>query len=117
MVRRLLFAIVMLPAAAAMVAFAIANRQAITVSFDPFEPVDPAYAVTLPLYLLGFALLLVGVLLGGVAAWLRQAKWRRSGARLAAELRAIRAELDEITHMTRSARILPGPVSRRPLAA
>jgi len=72
MLRRLLYAIVTLPAAGAMVFFALANRHDVTVSFDPFDPANSAYSRSVPLYLLGFALLLAGVLLGGFAAWLRQ---------------------------------------------
>ena len=52
---RLLLAILMILAAAAMVAFAIANRTPVSVSFDPFDPTDRAYVATLPLYLLGLA--------------------------------------------------------------
>jgi uncharacterized integral membrane protein len=90
---RLLLAILMLLAAAALVAFAIANRTPVTISFDPFDPTAPAYVVTLPLYLLGFAILILGVALGGTAAWLTQGKRRRHRRRLEAELARVRGEL------------------------
>ena len=89
----LLRAIVMAPAAAVLVAFAIANRRPITVSFNPFDSSDPDFAVTVPLYLAGFTVLIAGVVLGGIAAWLKQGKQRRSAARLAAEMATIRTEL------------------------
>ena len=47
-----------------------------------FDQVHPAMALTLPLYELMLALLIVGVVVGGIAAWIRQGKWRRA-ARLA----------------------------------
>jgi hypothetical protein len=50
--------------------------------------------VTLPLYLLGFAILILGVALGGIAAWFNQGKWRRHRRRLEAELGRVRAEFD-----------------------
>jgi uncharacterized integral membrane protein len=90
---RLLLAILMILAAAALVAFAIANRAPVTVSFDPFDPTAPAYVVTLPLYLLSFAILILGVALGGTAAWLNQGKRRRHRRRLEAELARVRGEL------------------------
>ena len=46
---RIFVAILMLVVAALLVAFAIANRTLVTVSFDPFDPTAPAYVVTLPL--------------------------------------------------------------------
>ncbi len=76
------------------IAFAVANRQAVTVSFDPFSSIDPAYAATLPLFAVIFAVLILGVLVGGIAAWLRQSKWRRTARRLEAELRVKQQEID-----------------------
>jgi hypothetical protein len=83
----------MIPAAAVLVGLAIANRQPVTVSFNPFDSSDPDLAVAVPLYVAGFAVLIAGVVLGGFAAWLGQGKHRRTGARLAAELATIRTEL------------------------
>jgi hypothetical protein len=96
MVRGLLKAIVLIPVAAALVAWAVANRQSVTVSFDPFDAVNPAYVLTEPLYVIGFAILIAGVVVGGTAAWLGQAKWRKARARLAAEVAALRAELEAL---------------------
>jgi hypothetical protein len=93
MVRRFLRAILMIPAFAALVALAIANHQSVTVSFNPFDPSDPDLAVTVPLYLAGFTILIAGVVVGGIAAWLKQGKRRNIGTRLAAENVMIRSEL------------------------
>jgi len=89
----LLRAIVVAPAVAVLVGFALANRQPIKVSFNPFDSSEPYFAVTDPLYLAGFTVLIGGVVLGGVATWLKQGKRRRLSSRLAAEVVAIRAEL------------------------
>jgi uncharacterized integral membrane protein len=81
MIRRA--ATVLMAAAVALVllSFALANRQTVTVSFDPFDQADPALAIVLPLYQLIFVMLILGVLVGGSAAWLRQAKWRARARR------------------------------------
>ncbi len=94
MLRKIVTAIIVVPPAGVLVAFAVANRQAVTVSFDPFSSAAPAYAVTLPLFTVIFVVLIIGVLLGGVAAWLRQGKWRRSTRRLEAEVRSLQIEID-----------------------
>jgi Lipopolysaccharide assembly protein A domain len=91
---RFLIAILSLGVAALLVAFAIANRNLVTVSFDPFDPTAPAYVVTLPLYLLDFVILILGVALGGIVAWFNQGKRRRYRRRLESELMRVRAELD-----------------------
>jgi uncharacterized integral membrane protein len=96
MIRKIVTALVLVPLAVVIVAFAVANRQTITVSFDPFDSVQPAYAATLPLFVLIFVLLILGVLIGGVAAWLRQSKWRRAVRKLEAETRELHGELNDI---------------------
>jgi uncharacterized integral membrane protein len=93
MIRRFVCALAMIPAAAVLVGLAIANRQPVTVSFNPFDSSDPDLAVTVPLYVAGFTVLIAGVVLGGFAAWLKQGKHRRTGSRLAAEVVTIRTEL------------------------
>ena len=54
--------LILVPVAAVILAFSIANRQDVSVSFDPFSG-DPS--LTSPLYLLLFITLLVGVVIGG----------------------------------------------------
>ena len=88
--------LIIVPLAIVIVAFAMANRQSVTISFDPFSSASPAYAATVPLFVMIFALLILGVLVGGVAAWIRQAKWRRTARRLDGEVRALHQEMDAI---------------------
>ena len=93
MLRRLAAALVLVPLAIVMIAFAVANRHEVTVSFDPFSADDPAASVTLPLWALVILLLITGVVIGGMASWLRQGKWRASARRLERELRHLRDRL------------------------
>jgi uncharacterized integral membrane protein len=94
--RKVVTWIVIAPLAAAIIAFAVANRQAVTVSFDPFSSANPAYAATLPLFAVIFAVLILGVIVGGVAAWIRQSKWRRRARQLDGEVRALHEEIETI---------------------
>ena len=96
MFRKIVTAIIVVPLAVIFTAFAVANRQAVTVSFDPFSSTSPAYAATLPLFAVIFVVLILGVLVGGFAAWLRQGKWRRSARRLDGEVRALHDEMETV---------------------
>lgn len=93
MIRKLVTILVLLPLAILLVTFAVANRQSVVVLFDPFNEAHPAHTVTLPLYVLSLILLVVGIVVGGVAAWLRQGKWRRAARQAEGEARALRAEI------------------------
>jgi uncharacterized integral membrane protein len=96
MFRKIVTTIIVVPLAAVIIAFAVANRETVTVSFDPFSATNPAYAATLPLFAAILIVLILGVVVGGAAAWLRQSKWRRTARQLDGEVRALRAELDAI---------------------
>ena len=96
MFRKIVAALILVPLAAVIIAFAVANRQLVTVSFDPTSSTNPAYAVPLPLFVLIFILLILGVLIGGAAAWVRQSPWRRTARKLDADVRALHEELEAI---------------------
>ncbi len=96
MFHKIVTTVIVVPLAAIIIAFAIANRQLVTVSFDPFSTTNPAYAATLPLFIMIFVLVILGVIVGGAAAWLRQSKWRRTARKLDAEVRTLHQELDSL---------------------
>ena len=85
---------ILIPLAVIIVMFAVANREIIIVSFDPFDTARPAFALKMPLFMLIFALVGVGVVVGGIAAWLKQHKWRMRARRAEAEARDLRTRLD-----------------------
>jgi len=94
--RKIVSALILVPLAVVIIVFAVANRQAVTVSFDPFSSTSPAYAATLPLFIIIFTVLIVGVLVGGIAAWIGQAKWRRLARKRDADVRGLHQELETI---------------------
>ncbi len=94
MIRKIATAVVLVPLATILTAFAVANRQTIVVSFDPFDTTNPAYAASLPLFVLIFVLVIFGVILGGAAAWLGQMRWRWAARRAENENRDLRLEND-----------------------
>ena len=96
MFRKIVSAVILVPLAVVIIVFAVANRQSVTVSFDPFSTASPAYAVTLPLFALIVMMIILGVLIGGTVAWVGQARWRRSARTLDSYVRTLHQELDAI---------------------
>jgi uncharacterized integral membrane protein len=94
--RKIVSAVIIIPLVVILVAFAVANRQSVTISFDPLSSAHPAYAITWPLFLIVFAVLILGVVIGGFATWLGQGVWRRTARRLDADVRALHEELAAI---------------------
>jgi len=113
MIRKFIRALVLVPLAIVLVAFAVANRQTVLISFDPFDRAEPALSVTLPLYVLILAMIIVGVIVGGVAAWLRQGRWRGRARMAEALARELKAENDALKRRT-APPAAPLPVEHAP---
>ncbi len=60
-----------------LICFAVANRQWITVSLDPVSRDAPWLSVSMPAFLLLFAGIFIGLVVGGLVTWWRQGKWRK----------------------------------------
>ncbi len=70
--------IIGLPAAILLIAFALANRGLVTVSFDPLSLDAPWFALSLPIWALLFAGIFLGLVIGWVGSWINQGKWRKA---------------------------------------
>lgn len=72
-----LFWLLYLPFLVLAAAFAAANRHDVDVGLDPLP-----FGFTVPLFLIVLTSVLVGLIVGGVSAWLSGRHWRRSTRRL-----------------------------------
>lgn len=95
-------ALILFPIAIIVVLLAVANRGPVTLSLDPFSREAPEVAFTVPLFAVIFGAVMLGVLLGGMGAWLAQGKHRRAERQYKREARRLRAD---------SARPQPRPAS------
>ena len=96
MVKRIVGWVVLVPLCAVLIVVALANRQAVTVNFNPFTaPADPAVpGLGVPLFLVIFGVLLMGVVLGGIATWFSQGHHRRDERTFRRENERLHRELD-----------------------
>jgi uncharacterized integral membrane protein len=96
MIRNIVRVLILVPLALLIAIFAVANRAPVLIGFDPFGAQPPMFAFVSPLYLALMVALILGVIVGGVAAWMSQSPKRRRARRLAAELKASRAEAEAL---------------------
>jgi uncharacterized integral membrane protein len=111
MIRKIVTALILIPVAIVLIAFAVANREIVTVSLDPFDRTDPGLAISMPLFALIIVLIIAGVVIGGMAAWLRQGKWRWRARHFEGEARRLRDELDRLKRRTH---VIGGPIGPLP---
>jgi uncharacterized integral membrane protein len=96
MLRKVVAAVILVPLTIGIIGFAVANREKVTISLDPFGPNSTAAWQTQPLFVVVIVALILGAMIGGIAAWLRQTKWRRIARRLEREVANLRAEVETL---------------------
>ena len=113
MIRRIVTTLVLVPLAIVLIAFAVANRQTVVVSLDPFDQANPALSVSLPLFWLVLIVIIAAVILGGIAAWLRQAKWRRAARVAQEQVQALQAQIDALQRESSASELAASAVQMR----
>lgn len=77
MIRKIIFVLFLIPLAIALIALTVANRGAVPLSLDVFNPANPALTFHAPLFVWIFCALVVGVIVGGIGSWFAQGKHRK----------------------------------------
>lgn len=96
MLQRVVTLIVSFIAAVFLVTLAVSNRHSVRLVLDPFNPQTPVISAELPFYGFLFGMLILGVILGGVATWLSQSKWRRTARSRTQEAVRWKAEAERL---------------------
>lgn len=106
----ILKALIALPIAIAVVLLAVANRAPVTLSFDPFtRGGPPEISATLPLFVVLFAAVGIGILAGGVGAWLTGGKHRRARRMSSREIARLKLEAERLRTNVAARAVPAGP--------
>ena len=92
-----------LPAAVILLTLAVINRHGVRLVLDPFRPDEPVLSLVLPFYVYLIGTLLIGIVIGGLATWMTQARWRRTARRRTAEAQRWQAEADRLVRERQAA--------------
>ena len=109
---RFLFWLVVLPLAVATAVFAVNNRKAAFVDFQPLP-----YALEMPLYLLLIGAVFFGLVIGGVATWFGQHHWRARARDLHRRVKHLEGEIEGFRTRTAPQGATQGAVSQVPRIA
>lgn len=102
MLNRIIVVVILVPVAVVLVALAVANRQPASFTLDPFNPGNAALTLQLPLFVMLFLALIIGMVIGGGAAWLKQGRYRK-------EARAKRREVQNLLQQKQPVSATRGP--------
>jgi hypothetical protein len=106
MVKKIAGWLVLVPLCVILIGFALANRQIVSLNFNPFtaSPGLSEPGAGVPMFLVIYAVLLVGVLLGGMATWLAQAPHRQRERHWRREAQQLTREIDRLRRSHREGR-------------
>ncbi len=105
--------LVLLVVAVVLIALMVANRDPVTLSLDPFAQTAPAAAVEAPMYAFLFAAMLLGVVLGGIGAWISQSRWRDLARRRTKETHRLRKDRERLARDLQAAQETGGTAVAR----
>ena len=94
--RKFLTLAILLPLLVLLLIFALANRESVTVAFDPFGLTASSLSFSAPLFVPLFMALALGVLLGGIAMWFSEGRHRRAARIHLRDLEKHKREMDEL---------------------
>lgn len=86
--RKLVIALIIVPLGVLLVALAVVNRKPVELILDPFGGTEPGFTLQAPFFLFLLGAFALGLIVGGLATWLKQGKWRKTA-------RTQRREADE----------------------
>jgi uncharacterized integral membrane protein len=93
--KRALQLIVFVPLAVVCLALAVANRHTVIVSFDPFST-DETGDIQAPLFIVLIFAVMFGLVLGSLATWFAQGKYRRALRDTRAEAQRLRSDAGHV---------------------
>jgi hypothetical protein len=94
--RKLILALVVVPLGVLLIALAVVNREPAMLILDPFGGAEPNFSLQAPFFLFLLGAFALGLIVGGVASWLDQGKWRRTAREEAREARDWRRQADRL---------------------
>ncbi len=101
MIKRFIGWFILVPICAILIVFALANRQKVTLNFDPTTSLNPIIAnIEISLFVIIYAMLFIGIVLGGTAVWFTQGRFRKACRQLTKETTRLEAELEEVKKTT-----------------
>lgn len=113
MIKRIIGLVILIPLGVILIMLSVANRTAVTLALNPFDPSDTVMSVTLPFFVFVFTALIAGMIIGSLATWFKQGKHRKQARVKASEAVKWHTEADRQKAKAQEiAAALPAPEKR-----
>jgi uncharacterized integral membrane protein len=103
MAKKITNLLILLPLGIILIIFCVANRQIVTLAFNPFRPEDQVLSLSAPFFVFIFIALITGMFAGSAVTWFSQGKHRKRARNEAKE--AVRWQSEADRHKARAEEI------------
>jgi uncharacterized integral membrane protein len=100
MLKKIINVVVLVPVAIILIVLSVANRQTVTLALNPFNPADSVLSASAPFFVFIFLAVIFGLIVGSLATWFGQGKYRKRARNEAHEAVKWHAEAEK--HRTRA---------------
>ncbi len=100
MLKKIVNIVVLIPVAIILIVLSVANRQTVTLALNPFNPADSVLSASAPFFVFIFLAVIFGLVIGSLATWFGQGKYRKRARNEAHEAVKWHAEAEK--HRTRA---------------
>jgi hypothetical protein len=94
--RKLIIVLVAVPLAVVLIALAVVNRKPVLLTLDPLGGTDTGLSLEAPFFLFLLGAFACGLVVGGIATWIDQGKWRRLAREETRQARDWRRQADRL---------------------
>ncbi|EJF91041.1 lipopolysaccharide assembly protein LapA domain-containing protein [Bartonella tamiae] len=91
--KRIIALIILIPIAVILIAFIVANRQIVALTFNPFQPGSEGLTFYAPLFVWLFSFFIIGILIGGLTVWFTQHRFRKALKDTQTELQGLKLDI------------------------
>ena len=88
--------VIMLPVGIILATLMVINRHSVGFVYNPFAPAEFAQKIEMPFFFYLLGALIIGTLIGGMATWFAQGRWRKVARKRSREAHEMRKKADDL---------------------
>ena len=94
--KKFFWIVIMMPLGIVLATLMVINRHPVGFVYNPFVAREFAQKIELPFYFYLLGALIIGTMIGGMATWFGQGRWRKAARKRSREARDMRKKADEL---------------------
>ncbi len=94
--KRTFWIVIMFPVGVILATLMVINRHNVGFIYNPFAPREFAQKIEMPFFFYLLGALIVGTIIGGMATWFAQGRWRKAARKRSREAHELRKKADDL---------------------